>query len=96
MHYIIPMTFPGMKIRFSGTVGTLYITFNVFIKKGTVSNKYQNTDMSPLVLTFIIPIYIIHIHTEKVSAWGPGQSSLWNKFLRTDSLHFLYLYRHFF
>lgn len=67
------MTFPGMKIRFSVTVGTLYITFNVFIKKGTVSNKYQNTDISPLVLTFIIPIYIIHIHTEKVSAWGGGK-----------------------
>lgn len=51
-------------------MGTLYITFNVFIKKGTVSNKYQNTDVFPLDLTFIIPIYIIHIHTEKVSAWG--------------------------
>lgn len=64
-------------------------------KKREQANKCQNTNIFPLDLTFIIPIYMIHIHTEKVSAGGAGGGSLWNKFSRTGSFHFLCLYRHF-
>lgn len=73
MHYRNSHDFSrdGEKMEFSVTVRTLYITSNVFIKKEK-TNKYQNTNIFPLDLTFIIPIYMIHIHTEKVSAWGGG------------------------
>jgi len=69
------MTFPGMEKRweFSVTVGTLYITSNVFIKKGNRRTNAKIPTFFPLDLTFIIPIYTIHIHTEKVSAWGEGR-----------------------
>lgn len=58
--------------------------------KGKQIPKYQH--FSPW-----FDIYYSYIHdsyTYRESQCLGGQSSLWNKFLRTGSLHFLCLYRH--
>lgn len=84
----------GEKMEFSVTVGTLYITSNVFIKKGNRRTNAKIPTFFPLIWHLLF-LYTWFIYIQRKSVLGGGGVPLWNKFSRTGSFHFLCLYRHF-